>query len=228
MQEYCSCNEACNYYMKITTDGNKIIKIIINKCAKTSKKNVCDYISETKYCEETLEPVQTKITDVNANTKTAKTEFERIKEDIISNIEEFNYKSKTNINTYLTLEKMRALSTRIKLVPFCKEREKIENFKRRVIKCTPTYSSKTEKPINMVPLEEYPFLKVVINKPQAKKQSNKTKSYYSIITTKCAISCSDDEESDDDNPFDMENDESEVEDNEYEYEGGKEGNYFDM
>lgn len=229
MQEYCNCDEPCNYYMKITTNGDKLVKLIINKCAKNSKRNVCEYISETKYCEEPIEEINTKIEEVNSTTKIITTEFERIKGDILSNIEEFNYKSKTNISTYLTLEKMRALSTRIRLLPFCEERETIDDFKKRVIICTPKYSSKAENPINVIPLEEYPFLNVIINKPQLKKPANKQKSYFSIITTKCAISCSDDEESDDDNPFDMENDDSEVEDNEYEYEGdGKECNYFDM
>lgn len=222
-QENCDCNEPCSIYTKITTSpsGNKLIKIIVNKCSKSSKKNICEYFSTKLYSEEPV-PLVRETNSSLVNNDNKKTEFEKIKEEILSSIEELKSRQQTNTSTYIPLEKITAFCFRIKIRPFNSNNETLDSFKERIINFIPKTSIKA-KPItiNMIPdgIKDLPCFRPKIKNsivvPKKKNTSNIVKNKGSCLMYTKSIQLvkgsTDDETDEEDHSLDIDEQESEDE-----------------
>lgn len=177
-QETCFCNEPCFYYvnLKRSNSGNSLIKCMINKCSKNSKKSVCEYVSEKFLEQEEMPEVVDKQKEVN--TKKYKSEFEKIKTEILETINLYELQEKYNTNSDNSKAKIIAYCYRINIIAIglCKDnidflRSKVQN------KCfIPIIEKQTRivKNIELVSSSEFPFLNVK-NTTNTKKKTSKTR-----------------------------------------------------
>lgn len=210
--ENCHCNEPCYFYTKlsVSSDGTELIRTLINRCSKNSKKNICDYSTEIFHSSEPIK-IENKIKEIN-DTKKSKSEFEKIKEEIVKSIEDLKIRQLTCDNCYMTLEKITALCYRIKIKPFNDKIETIDNFKIRLLKFTPMVKHQKPQTISLISTKEFPFLSIknTKNTTRLKKNKNVPKingtSCLIFTNTNSLVKCSiedDEDEELDDNPFDM-------------------------
>lgn len=217
-KEYCTCNEPCSTYIKVTKSPSEknLVKIFINKCAQNSKRNTCEYKSSSEvYREQILDELLFDPSKLVIIGEKRKTEFEKIKNEILESIETLKFREKTNTSSYSAMEKIISFSNRIKLIPFNPKRESIENFKCRVEKHVPFLKQKIERNITVFPINDFIFIKPRETVKTTKKQKIYTTKNIPAIGGKFKIStCAiDDEESENEteDPFDVEQD-SDLED----------------
>lgn len=234
MQETCLCNELCNVYTKISKSpsGTRLVKTLVNKCSKSSKKNICNYFTEKiEFYDSFKEPIVPDVSKITTKIN-KKSELEKIKEEIIISLENTKLREELGINNYSNLEKIIAYCFRIGIKPFNYNIETIDSFKNRLMNFKPNTQLKNTGTINLVSIEDFPYLTIKNDtKQQSKhKKNNKTpnKSNCLIFTNanslvKCSIEDDEDEELDD-NPFDMEFIDS---DNEFDEDYGEFDKYAD-
>lgn len=214
-QDRCNCNELCYFYIKVSksSSGDELVKTAINKCQKNSKKNICDYFNETFISSEKIKLID----DIKyiSHISKPKSELDKIKEEILNSIDNFNLREKVGISNYMIFEKITALCFRIKIKPFNYKNETIESFKNRLTKHTTLNSNNRNMDIiNLIPKEDFPFL--VLKTNNNKLNSKNSKRYTRVNRTscliftntnsliKCSIEDDDEDEELDENPFDME------------------------
>lgn len=215
MQQTCLCNELCNVYTKISSSpsGTRLVKTLVNKCSKSSKKNICNYFTESIVSYDSFkEPVEPDVCKITTKVN-KKSEFEKIKEEILISLENIKLMEELGIKNYAKLEKIIAYCFRIRIKPYNYNIETLDSFKNRLMNFKPNNQLKNTETINLVSTVDFPYLTIKNNtkQQQSKNKKNNKKSNKSnclIFTNtnslaKCSIEDNEDEELDD-NPFDME------------------------
>lgn len=185
-QELCFCNEPCFYFIKMkrTNSGGSLLKCIVNKCSKNSKKSVCEYVSEKVLEQEEMPEVVDKLEETN--TKVYQTEIEKIKSEILETIELYKLQENHNTNSDNSKAKIIAYCYRINIMAVGLCKNNVDYLKGKVqdqsFNALPTKQTRVIKNIELISSTDYPFLKVK-NIKKSEKKINKTKENTKKLST---------------------------------------------